>query len=224
MKRSQSSSVTALKLALGARGRADFVTHHEELHADLVWPDERVSVWVQNCIWLGCPKHCDDVVESWVDRIAGNVDQAKVFDASLIELGWSPMRFYECEVANKVDSVAEKIMAVLHQHAESKPIEVARNLGKDRMALARYIRVGILSDVSDKKWREILELVSGAGRRFKKAEIRFYLVERGDWSSEEFGEVWDRMRNEKVIIYTTDGFLTSKLFDAVMKDAGVEAG
>jgi DNA mismatch endonuclease (patch repair protein) len=68
--------------------------------ADLVFPTERVAVFVDGCYWHGCPDHyvpSKSNVDYWAEKIDGNKRRDAETDASLHEAGWLPLRIWQHE-------------------------------------------------------------------------------------------------------------------------------
>ncbi len=67
--------------------------------ADLVFPTERVAVFVDGCFWHGCPEHGRRVIREntwyWPEKIASNRRRDRDTDAKLITQGWQRLRIWE---------------------------------------------------------------------------------------------------------------------------------
>jgi len=72
--------------------------------ADLVFPTERVAVFVDGCYWHGCPQHyAEPKVNSayWSSKIGRNVERDNDTDRHLRAAGWAVLRFWEHEDARQ---------------------------------------------------------------------------------------------------------------------------
>ncbi|WP_307824275.1 very short patch repair endonuclease [Oerskovia paurometabola] len=85
--------------------------------ADIVFPSERVAVFVDGCFWHGCPDHyrpaAGETSESWSDKISA--DRARDADTyrQLTDGGWEVVRGWEHESAQVVAARVRE--AVLHR-------------------------------------------------------------------------------------------------------------
>lgn len=78
--------------------------------ADLVFPTERVAVFVDGCFWHGCPQHARGTIREntwyWPEKIASNQRRDRDTDSRLLEEGWLPLRIWEhegpCEAAHRI--------------------------------------------------------------------------------------------------------------------------
>ena len=69
---------------------------------DVVFPKERVLIFVDGCFWHGCP-HCNRKLpesnrEYWERKIRRNVERDKQNTQTLIDNGWRVIRIWEHEV------------------------------------------------------------------------------------------------------------------------------
>jgi DNA mismatch endonuclease, patch repair protein len=86
---------------MGLRYRVD-VRPIAELRrrADIVFPKERVAVFVDGCFWHGCPEHATTPRANrswWVEKLAANRRRDRDTDRRLTEAGWTVSRFWEHE-------------------------------------------------------------------------------------------------------------------------------
>jgi DNA mismatch endonuclease (patch repair protein) len=90
------------------------------LEVDIVFPTERVAVWMDGCIWHGCSDHGmrpDRNAEYWASKIARNVARDRRNDTLLEEAGWLVIRIWEheepVEAASRVNGIvaARRAMA-----------------------------------------------------------------------------------------------------------------
>ncbi len=68
--------------------------------ADLVFPTERVAVFLDGCFWHGCPEHHTVAVTHagfWAEKVAGNRARDQDTDRRLGEAGWLSVRVWEHE-------------------------------------------------------------------------------------------------------------------------------
>lgn len=81
--------------------------------ADLVFPRERVAVFVDGCFWHGCPDHKgmpQRNAEWWQAKITRNSERDAETDALLHAAGWYSVRVWEHEDPN---DAADRIRQVV---------------------------------------------------------------------------------------------------------------
>jgi DNA mismatch endonuclease (patch repair protein) len=82
-----------LRVPLGAAGRH---------RPDLVFPRERVAVFLDGCFWHGCPQHGSlpkTNAEYWMSKIARNQARDRNLNEVLRLHGWTVVRVWEHEDA-----------------------------------------------------------------------------------------------------------------------------
>ncbi|OBK39015.1 very short patch repair endonuclease [Mycobacterium sp. 1165196.3] len=68
--------------------------------ADIVFPLQRVVVFVDGCFWHGCPDHKTMPKKNgvwWEAKLRGNIARDRETDTYLRELGWTVVRIWEHE-------------------------------------------------------------------------------------------------------------------------------
>jgi DNA mismatch endonuclease (patch repair protein) len=68
--------------------------------ADIVFPTERIAVFVDGCFWHSCPEHATlpkANAEWWAEKLRRNVERDRAVDATLGAAGWSVVRVWEHE-------------------------------------------------------------------------------------------------------------------------------
>ncbi|WP_424183983.1 very short patch repair endonuclease [Actinokineospora sp. G85] len=81
--------------------------------ADVVFPRARVAVFVDGCYWHGCPEHHrapSTNSEFWRTKIATNQQRDAETTALLEQAGWTVIRCWEHEDADKV---AQRVVSAL---------------------------------------------------------------------------------------------------------------
>jgi DNA mismatch endonuclease (patch repair protein) len=78
-------------------------------YADIVFPRQRVAVFVDGCFWHQCPLHFRPSTKNsayWTAKITRNVSRDRLNDQLLKESGWTVVRIWEhepsSEAANKI--------------------------------------------------------------------------------------------------------------------------
>lgn len=83
--------------------------------ADIVFPRQRVAVFIDGCYWHACPVHGTSAksnADYWSGKLAGNVARDADTNARLEAEGWTVLRFWEHEDSK---SVAAAIMDVVRK-------------------------------------------------------------------------------------------------------------
>jgi len=73
---------------------------------DVVFPDQKIAIFVDGCFWHGCP-HCrrkfpETNREYWERKIKRNIELAESYNQQLGREGWTVIRIWEHEIANPV--------------------------------------------------------------------------------------------------------------------------
>jgi DNA mismatch endonuclease (patch repair protein) len=109
----------ALRSALhrsGMRFRKDHslkVDADRAIRADIVFPTEKLAVFVDGCFWHKCPQHGTQPRSNrnyWTAKLARNVERDGEVNARLAEAGWEVLRLWEHEsVAEACKRVARRL-------------------------------------------------------------------------------------------------------------------
>lgn len=76
---------------------------------DVLFPAERVAVFLDGCFWHSCPEHGTTPHANrqwWIEKLAANVERDRRHDQELTAAGWLVLRFWEHEAP---EFVAEEI-------------------------------------------------------------------------------------------------------------------
>lgn len=111
-RRADTSPEVALRQRLhadGLRFRKDYpvVTRGARTRADVVFPRQRVAVFLDGCFWHGCPEHCRMPArnaEYWQAKIARNRARDNLVATALTEEGWHVVRIWEHEPPDQATS------------------------------------------------------------------------------------------------------------------------
>lgn len=107
----------ALRSELHRRGMR-FRIHRKVLEgtrrtADIVFPRQRVAVFLDGCYWHGCPEHLTwpkNNAEWWRAKIEANIARDRDTDERLLDAGWTVVRIWGHEAVNEA---ADRIEAML---------------------------------------------------------------------------------------------------------------
>jgi DNA mismatch endonuclease, patch repair protein len=86
----------------GLRFRKDYRLAAGDVHAraDVVFPRQRVAVFLDGCYWHGCPEHCRMPARNadyWQAKIARNRARDARITKALTDEGWHVVRIWEHE-------------------------------------------------------------------------------------------------------------------------------
>jgi DNA mismatch endonuclease, patch repair protein len=80
---------------------------------DIAFPGKKIAIFVNGCFWHRCPtcaytlpKHN---TEFWKNKFDKNVSRDNLKKEQLINLGWSVMVVWECEIKKQLDIIVDKI-------------------------------------------------------------------------------------------------------------------
>lgn len=68
--------------------------------ADVVFPRQKVAIFVDGCFWHCCPDHYvapKSNTKYWADKATANIERDRDTDSRLRDLGWTVLRFWEHE-------------------------------------------------------------------------------------------------------------------------------
>lgn len=106
-----------LRKALWARGlryRLHFRTPAGK--PDIVFPGQKVAVYVDGCFWHGCPRHYvrpRSRGEFWAAKLRANVDRDRKQTLMLEAKGWRVLRVWEHAIFEDLESVVDDVQAAL---------------------------------------------------------------------------------------------------------------
>lgn len=107
--------VRRLLYAAGYRYRVDYsLPLSRRRSADVAFPRQRLSVFIDGCFWHGCPDHYVPPLTNadfWARKVAVNRARDADTNARLLECGWNVRRYWE---HTPPSSVVADIVSVLH--------------------------------------------------------------------------------------------------------------
>jgi DNA mismatch endonuclease (patch repair protein) len=103
-----------LRSALHAKGLR-FRLHRRSLPGcpDIVFPTERVAIFVDGCFWHGCPLHGSKPETNqafWARKLSRNSRRDRKVGELLRAEGWTVMRWWEHEIKHDAPRVASLIL------------------------------------------------------------------------------------------------------------------
>lgn len=107
---------------MGLRYRVDVAPlPNRRRRADIVFPRQRVAVFVDGCFWHGCPEH--GLVpranrDYWLDKIGRNRKRDAETQTALREAGWMAVRIWEHE---EPLIAATRVADVVHTRCAQDP-------------------------------------------------------------------------------------------------------
>jgi DNA mismatch endonuclease (patch repair protein) len=91
-------------------------------HADIVFPKQRVCVFVDGCFWHGCPKHfrCPKTNAAWwSEKIDANRKRDKRQTRLLQRADWTVIRIWEHDInGTRISIVADRVRGALTSHSQ----------------------------------------------------------------------------------------------------------
>ena len=111
--------------AEGLRFRVDLPVRPEgavrPIRPDVVFPKQRVAVFIDGCFWHGCPQHGTlpetTNVEYWTAKIAENRVRDARHDSELTGGGWTVVRVWEHE---DPETVARRVASLVRVRRETQ--------------------------------------------------------------------------------------------------------
>lgn len=107
-------AIRSLLHRAGLRFRVDHPLEFDRRRrADILFPTERVAVFVDGCFWHSCPEHATFPranAEFWRAKLRRNVERDRETDRRLAEAGWIVVRVWEHESPR---DAADRIAAVV---------------------------------------------------------------------------------------------------------------
>lgn len=136
-RRADTTPEIALRSALHRRGYRFRVQRPLEFdrrrRADLVFPRERVAIFVDGCFWHSCPEHGTRPKanhEWWKSKLDRNRERDTDTDRRLAESGWQSIRVWEHE--SPEDAADRVIATVLARRAgQRRPKKSAHGVRHD---------------------------------------------------------------------------------------------
>lgn len=107
--------------AAGLRYRVDWpLPFDRRRRADIVFPKQRLVIFIDGCFWHGCPEHYvapQRNADFWAAKIEGNINRDRDTDLRLEKAGWEVLRLWEhLDPAVAAKEVAEAL-------ADQSPVE-----------------------------------------------------------------------------------------------------
>lgn len=97
--------------AEGARGYR--VNYRLNGKPDIVFPKQKIAVFVDGCFWHKCPACFQKPATNkkfWQDKINSNVKRDREINSALKKSGWKVMRFWEHDIRKKAKKCSAKIL------------------------------------------------------------------------------------------------------------------
>jgi len=116
--------------AAGLRFRVDVpLPFDRRRRADVVFPREKVAIFVDGCFWHRCPEHYTSPKANsafWAEKAARNVERDHDTNARLNDLGWTVLRFWEHEdlTGEAAEVVRNTVLALRLTHNSPRHAQV----------------------------------------------------------------------------------------------------
>ena len=80
---------------------------------DIAFPGRKVSIFINGCYWHRCP-HCElplpkTNTEFWKEKFEKNIKRDKKKEKELLDLGWTVLVFWECNINTNIKDCINKI-------------------------------------------------------------------------------------------------------------------
>lgn len=86
---------------------------------DITFPGKKIAIFVNGCFWHRCPickpSFPKSNVEFWTDKFNKNVARDKKKTDDLINLGWSVLTIWECEIKKDLNGQINRIKDLMLQ-------------------------------------------------------------------------------------------------------------
>ncbi|MEW6121709.1 MAG: very short patch repair endonuclease [Pseudomonadota bacterium] len=119
----------ALRAALWGLGLR-YRIHHALLgRPDVVFPSQRVAIFIDGCFWHGCPEHGVQPKTNeafWRSKIGRNRERDRKVTSTLQAEGWTVLRFWEHELKKDLPQVVEQIVRARGGAVDNGSIERSR--------------------------------------------------------------------------------------------------
>ena len=95
---------------------------HRGVKVDVVFPTEKVALFIDGCFWHRCPEHATMPTRNydyWLAKFRRNMERDDSNDENLRRLGWRVMRVWEHEVKNTelAEIAVERVIRVVRSEA-----------------------------------------------------------------------------------------------------------
>jgi DNA mismatch endonuclease, patch repair protein len=92
--------------------------------ADIVFPTERIAVFVDGCFWHGCPEHASwpkNNADFWRGKIEANRARDDDTNLRLKELGWTVIRVWTHEDSSEAADRIARVVTAIRRDSETRP-------------------------------------------------------------------------------------------------------
>lgn len=124
IKSSGTAPETVIRKLLWAKGRRYRISHGLPGKPDIVFPSQRLAVFIDGCFWHGCRWHCrrpSSNVRYWRRKISGNQARDKKTARQLRAAGWRVARVWEHSIKKDPIKVIERIIQKLNAVISEQP-------------------------------------------------------------------------------------------------------
>jgi len=95
-------------------------------HPDLVFRGLRIAVFIDGCLWHGCPVCCESPRthgEFWSNKIRQNTKRDRQVDQKLAQEGWEVLRFWGHEVESDPEGCRVRLVGRLAETTQRKAVD-----------------------------------------------------------------------------------------------------
>jgi len=79
---------------------------------DIVFPKQRIAIFVDGCFWHGCPEHFHlpkTRTQFWKEKVEANIQRDHLVEGNLKVSGWAVFRFWEHQVNSDFSTVLKTL-------------------------------------------------------------------------------------------------------------------
>jgi DNA mismatch endonuclease (patch repair protein) len=98
-------------------------------HVDILFPKQRIAVFVDGCFWHGCPAHGrlpQTNAGFWSAKVGRNRTRDARNDAALFAAGWDVVRVWEHEDPVAVADRVERLVRAIGDRAETAIVRTSK--------------------------------------------------------------------------------------------------
>ncbi len=113
----------------GLRFRKDRYIRFERrgVKVDIVFPTQRVAVFIDGCFWHRCPEHATTPSRNhdyWMAKFQRNMTRDAANNRELAQLGWQVLRVWEHEVKDSelAQHAVDQVKSIVQSRSQSKSI------------------------------------------------------------------------------------------------------
>ncbi len=83
---------------------------------DIIFPKQKIVVFVDSCFWHGCPEHLRKPASNiiyWSEKIKRNIKRDKIITKKYEDMGWRIIRIWEHDIKRDFETVISSLIEVV---------------------------------------------------------------------------------------------------------------